>query len=357
MKSIPEKRPASPPPHKKILFMNGNSRLIRALWSAECDEKAARYGFEVAIPARDRDLPAETWPQLLPEYDGVITSWGSPVCTAELLARAPRLAIVGHAAGSAAAVTDDSTYRTAVRVVTANPVMAETLSEWCVMMLLIAQRRLTQYAKFRPGERCDWTKNAGFPDLGKLAIGLWGMGDITRALLKKLSVFRTGGILVFSEHADSGEIRAAGAEKASGFDELLRRSDLLVCLAGMTPRNCRKLDAARLALLKDGSTVINPGRARLIDNEALFREVRSGRLSAILDVFEEEPLPPDSPWYALPGAILTPHSGAGCGRERYVPYILDRFHCFFSGRELSNCINAARFRTMTQEQCGREPTQ
>ena len=87
MKSIPEKRPASPPPHKKILFMNGNSRLIRALWSAECDEKAARYGFEVAIPARDRDLPAETWPQLLPEYDGVITSWGSPVCTAELLAR------------------------------------------------------------------------------------------------------------------------------------------------------------------------------------------------------------------------------------------------------------------------------
>ena len=76
MKSIPEKRPASPPPHKKILFMNGNSRLIRALWSAECDEKAARYGFEVAIPARDRDLPAEAWPQLLPEYDGVITSWG-----------------------------------------------------------------------------------------------------------------------------------------------------------------------------------------------------------------------------------------------------------------------------------------
>ena len=225
------------------------------------------------------------------------------------------------------------------------------------MMLLIAQRRLTQYAKFHPGERCDWTKNAGFPDLGKLAIGLWGMGDITRALLKKLSVFRTGGILVFSEHADSGEIRAAGAEKASCFDELLRRSDLLVCLAGMTPRNCRKLDAARLALLKDGSTVINPGRARLIDNEALFREVRSGRLSAILDVFEEEPLPPDSPWYALPGAILTPHSGAGCGRERYVPYILDRFHCFFSGRELSNCIDAARFRTMTQEQCGREPAQ
>lgn len=87
----------------------------------------------------------------------------------------------------------------------------------------------------------------------------------------------------------------------------------------MTPRNCRKLDAARLALLKDGSTVINPGRARLIDNEALFREVRSGRLSAILDVFEEEPLPPDSPWYALPGAILTPHSGAGCGRERTCP--------------------------------------
>lgn len=38
MKSIPEKRPASPPPHKKILFMNGNSRLIRALWSAECDK-------------------------------------------------------------------------------------------------------------------------------------------------------------------------------------------------------------------------------------------------------------------------------------------------------------------------------
>lgn len=353
MRSIVEKHPS--PPRGKILFMNGNSRLVNSLWNGECGKKAARYGFEVDIPARDRDLPAEVWPQLLPEYDGVITSWGSPVCTAELLRRAPRLGIIGHAAGSAVAVTDESTYRTPVKVVTANRMMAETVSEWCVMMLLVAQRRLTEYAKFRQGERCDWTKNTGFPGLGQLVVGIWGMGDVARALLKKLSVFRTGGILVCSGHADADDIRAAGGEKISDFEEFLKRSDLLVCLAGMTPGNCRKLDAARLALLKDGATVLNPGRARLIDNEALFREVRSGRLSAILDVFEEEPLPPDSPWYALPGALLTPHSGAGCGRERYIPYLLDEFDLFFSGRELPDCIDAARFRTMTREQCGREP--
>lgn len=354
MKSI-SVPPTASAANKKILFMNGSSRLVRSLWTAECDEKAACSGFQVDIPAREHDLPPEVWPRMLPEYDGVITGWGSPVCTAELLKCAPRLAIIGHAAGSAVAVTDASTYRTAVKVVTANKIMAETVSEWCMMMLLIAQRRLTRYAKFHAGERCDWSKNTDFPDLGNLVIGLWGMGDITRALLKKLSVFRTGAVLVSSGHAEAAEIQAAGGEKVAGFEELLQRSDLLVCLAGMTPGNCRKLDAARLALMKDGATVLNPGRARLIDNEALFREVRSGRLSAVLDVFEEEPLPPDSPWYALPGAILTPHSGAGCGRERYVPYILEQFRTFFSGGELSNCIDAARFRTMTWEQCGKTP--
>lgn len=346
--------PTAPVVNKKILFMNGNSQLVQSLWSAECDEKAARYGFQVDIPARERDLPPEVWPRLLPDYDGVITGWGSPVCTEKLLKCAPRLAIVGHAAGSAAAVTDDSTYRTAVKIVTANKIMAETVSEWCIMMLLIAQRRLTRYAKIRSGERCDWSKNTDFPDLGSLVIGLWGMGDITRALLKKLAVFHTGALLVHSEHANAAEIQAAGGEKAAGFEELLRRSDLLVCLAGMTPGNCRKLNADRLALMKDGATVINPGRARLIDNAALFREVQAGRISAVLDVFEEEPLPADSPWYTVSGAILTPHTGAGCGRERYVPYILDEFHRFFSGERLSGGIDAARFHTMTREQCGKE---
>ena len=75
------------------------------------------------------------------------------------------------------------------------------------------------------------------------------------------------------------------------------------------------LDARRLALLRDGATLINTARGALIDQDALVAELRTGRIDAVLDVTEPEVLPAGSPLYDLPNVVLTPHIAGALGVE------------------------------------------
>ena len=76
------------------------------------------------------------------------------------------------------------------------------------------------------------------------------------------------------------------------------------------------IDARRLALIPDGGVLVNTARSALVDTGALLAELRTGRLSAALDVFDEEPLPADSEWWRLPNVLLTPHLGARTWHSR-----------------------------------------
>jgi phosphoglycerate dehydrogenase-like enzyme len=77
------------------------------------------------------------------------------------------------------------------------------------------------------------------------------------------------------------------------------------------------ISAAQLARLRDGALFINTARAALVDEDALLSELQSGRISAALDVFATEPLPPDSPFRTLPNVILSPHA-AGHTTDTYL---------------------------------------
>lgn len=334
--------------NKKIVFLSLYKSFAERFWTSENLALAARYGFDVAIPAAAEDLFDPDWSALLEGCDGIITSWRSPVCTQKFLERAPEVKIIGHAAGSVVAVTDESTYRTGVAVTTANPVMAELVAEWSLMTTLIAQRNLAEYAQFGASE-LRWKSGRDFRDICGLTIGIWGMGDITRHLLRMLRVLHPGRILVFSEHSTAAELAALGADKAPSLEALLAESDIFHTLAGLTVRNLRRIGAAEFALLKEGAVFINAGRAGLTDEAALAAELRRGRIRAILDVYGTEPLPEDSPLRGLPNAILTPHNAGHDGTGRYIRFILEEFDRFFRGAPLLSEIDGKRFASMTNE--------
>lgn len=95
---------------------------------------------------------------------------------------------------------------------------------------------------------------------------------------------------------------------ASGLEELLARSEILVLLLPSTPATAKLLDARALALLPRGAVVINPGRGALIDDAALIAALDAGQVGhATLDVFRTEPLPPAHPYWAHPRVTVTPH--------------------------------------------------
>ncbi len=333
---------------KKILFMTASQRLTKMFWNEVCEKKAAEYGFEVDIPAADGDLTNPDWPKMAVGYDVIVTTWGSPVCTEAFLTGAPTVKVVGHCAGSAAAVVDETTYNPDVKITTSNPVMAEAVAEWSLMATQLAQRDMLRYATLRPGDVMDWPRGASMQDIKKMTIGLWGMGDTTRHLLKFLAPLRPGRILVASDHCPEEELAALGAQKAP-LEQLLRESDVFHCLVGVNDKNYMRIGAAEFAMMKDGATFVNGGRARLTDEAALIAALQTKRINAILDVFYEEPLPAGSPFYELDNVILTPHDAGFTGRDRFFPFLLDEFNRFFNGEKMQSEISKSRFLTMTNE--------
>jgi glyoxylate/hydroxypyruvate reductase len=105
-----------------------------------------------------------------------------------------------------------------------------------------------------------------------------------------------------------------GIERHAGeaaLDAVLARAEILVLLLPATPSTDGLIDAARLARLPRGARLINPGRGTLIDDAALLAALDEGRVGhATLDVFREEPLPPDHPYWAHPNVTVTPHIAA-----------------------------------------------
>ncbi|MBE1582678.1 NAD(P)-dependent oxidoreductase [Nonomuraea angiospora] len=113
-------------------------------------------------------------------------------------------------------------------------------------------------------------------------------------------------VLVSDPYATKADAEDLGTTPVP-LPDLLRRSDIVTLHAPSLPGTRGLLDADRLALLPDHATVINTAGGSLIDTDALTAECVSGRLSAILDVTDPEPLPIGSPLFGLPNVQLTPH--------------------------------------------------
>ena len=333
---------------KKILFINAFQKHYPMFWNEMGMAKAEKYGFQIDFPAKDGDVENIDWSKLLPEYDALITTWRSPVCSAEFLKNAPKVKVIGHCAGSVVAVVNESTFTTGVKVTGANSVMAEAVAEWSLLATLLAQRNLTCYAKLDRAGRMNWAEAYNMQDIKKMTIALWGMGDTTRHLLKFLAPLKPGRILIVSNHASEAELSAYGAEKAT-LDEALQNADVFHCLVGVTAENFERIGAKEFAMMKDGATFVNGGRARLTRENDLVAELQTGRINAILDVFSKEPFAEDHPFNDLDNVILTPHNAGFTGRDRFLPYILDEFDRFFRGEAMLSEVSSKRFATMTNE--------
>jgi D-3-phosphoglycerate dehydrogenase len=98
-----------------------------------------------------------------------------------------------------------------------------------------------------------------------------------------------------------------GVHPVEHLPELLGIADAVVLLTPLTEATRGMVDAAFLARMRDGALLVNAGRGAVVDTDALLHELESGRLRAVLDVVEPEPLPRDHPLWSAPGVTMTPH--------------------------------------------------
>ncbi|MBJ3775755.1 2-hydroxyacid dehydrogenase [Acuticoccus mangrovi] len=137
-----------------------------------------------------------------------------------------------------------------------------------------------------------------------------------------------------------------GVRSVHGLDALpdfLATSDILVVVLPQTPETTHLLDAKRLAMLPRGAKVINVARGAIIDEPALVDALASGQVGeATLDVFETEPLPADSPLWAMENVLITPHLASVASATSAAEQVIDTIRRFEAGEPLTNQIDVAR---------------
>jgi phosphoglycerate dehydrogenase-like enzyme len=279
---------------------------------------------------------------LLPQAEVLLTSWGCPTIDEKELGRASRLRAIVHAAGTVKQHVTKACFDRGLVISSAAAANALPVAEYTLAAILFANKQIfrlrDRYREIRSFRL--WSRE--LPGLGnyRKRVGIVGASRIGRRVLELLGPFDLEPLL-FDPYVDEAEARALGAEKLE-LDELLSRSDVVSLHAPALPETRHLLDARRLALLRDGATLINTARGALVDGAALERELVSGRIDAIIDTTEPEILPASSPLYVLPNVFLTPHVAGSVGSEtrRMADLAVGEVERFARGEPLRYAVRA-----------------
>ncbi|WP_236004808.1 hydroxyacid dehydrogenase [Nonomuraea antri] len=272
----------------------------------------------------------------LSQTEVLFTSWGCPPVTAEVLARAPRLRAIVHAAGSVKHHVTDAVWQRGIAVSSAASANAEPVAEFTLAAILFANKRVFDIARAYRDLRANADWDARYPGFGnyRRTIGVVGASRIGRRVIELLRPFDFE-VLVSDPYLHED----LGARKVD-LDELVAASDVVSLHAPDLPETRHMIDARRLAAMRDGATLINTARAALIDQDALTAELLTGRLFAVLDHTEPEFLPTHSPLYELPNVLVTPHIAGSLGGElaRMADLALDELSRYARGLPFAHGI-------------------
>lgn len=273
----------------------------------------------------------------LAQVDILLTGWGAPPLSERWLERLPRLRAVLHCAGSVKGLVSADLWRRGIRVSTAAEANAIPVAEFTLAAVIMAGKKAPFLAADARRNRQDWTYRTGRGRLSNfgLTVGIVGFSKIGRRVVDRLEQLSDITCLVADPFADHAEVAAAGGQLVT-LTELLPRVDIISIHAPQLPSTYHLIGSAELARLPDHATLINTARGSLVDTDALIAECLTGRLHAILDVTDPEPLPADSPLYDLPNVMLTPHIAGSLDSEilRMTDVALDELERLRNGRPL-----------------------
>ncbi|MGZ4706387.1 MAG: hydroxyacid dehydrogenase, partial [Acidimicrobiales bacterium] len=230
---------------------------------------------------------------VLAEADVLLGHWGCPTLTADVLARAPRLGLFAYAAGTVKWQVVDAVWDRGLIVTSAAAANAVPVAEYTVAMIVLANKGVPLFAARERDPDARVPLNRHISNLGK-KVGLVGASLVGRKVIEFLRSYELE-VAVADPFLDQSEADQLGVGLMA-LDELCAWCDVLSLHAPEIDSTRGMIGADQLALLHKGAFLINTARGRLVDHDALLAELQSGRLAAVLDVTDPEPLPADSPF-------------------------------------------------------------
>ena len=216
--------------------------------------------------------------------------------------------------------------------------MTGAMSEYVALQVLRLHRRDLEYSAQQAAGIWRELEHKNATDR---PVGILGFGEMGQDAGRKLKAF--GFDVAFWSRTERTVDGFAGYFGQAGLPALLGRSEILVCLLPLTAETEGILSARTFALLPKGAGVINAGRGGHLVEEDLIAALDSGRLSAaVLDVFRDEPLPAEHPFWRHPRIVVTPHIAALTNPPTAAPVILDNIRRFEAGLPLLNRVDPER---------------
>ena len=219
-----------------------------------------------------------------------------------------------------------------------DPWMAQAMSEWMLLAILRFHRQVPEYEAL---EREKIWKVLPAPETSERRVGVLGLGALGADTAKKVAAlgFDVAG-WSRSEKQIEGVTSYFGADQFTAF---LNRTEILCCLLPLTPATTGIINAETLAALPAGSFVINAGRGQQLVDEDLLAALDSGHVAgAVLDVFNQEPLPPEHPYWEHPKVQVWPHASAQSNADSAAEQVADGIRKVFAGQDPNNMVDRAR---------------
>jgi phosphoglycerate dehydrogenase-like enzyme len=278
-----------------------------------------------------RDNPAEI----------LVCAWKTPSLNSTLQpADLKSLRYVCYLAGSVRKLVPREFIQQGLMVTNWGNSISPTVAECTLLLILMALRRAS-YWSIAMHRDAAWKDASTYTQsLLDRRVGLHGLGAISQCLVPMLRPFTTH-IQAYSPSVPDAVFARLGVKRITSLEELFAASDVVVELAAATPGNYHMVKERHLRMIPDGGAFVNVGRGCVVDEDGLLRVAREGRLQIALDVYEQEPLPADSPFRGLPNVTLLPHLGGPTRDRRRDSGVLalKNLRAFLSGRPLEAVVS------------------
>lgn len=238
--------------------------------------------------------------------------------------------------------------RSNVQVTNSTGIHGPVVAEHAIAVLLALAKRLPQAMQYQAKKFWSqdqlWNERPRPREVAGSTVAVIGMGSIGGEFTDRAKALGMK-VLGIRENPAKG---AGGADEVftpAEVERVLPRADYVLLCAPVTPATTGIINAARLRIMKPDSYLINVGRGPLVDEAALLQALRDRQIAgAALDVFLEEPLPADSPFWQLDNLLITPHTAAVTERlwERHYRLIAENMNRYLAGQPLLNQVDKGR---------------
>jgi phosphoglycerate dehydrogenase-like enzyme len=294
------------------------------------------------------------WPEGVEPSEAAIKSLTEALAEAEvmlsppplplnLVEQVPKLRWLQLTSAGAEPVPESEIIRRVV-VTTSSGIHATSVGEYTIGMMIMLAKRWPRLFRAQVDHR--WVESIIPSELYGKTVGIIGMGHIGREVGRLAKAFGMRIIgLRRSASSRSGEPYGNEVLPADGLTYLLQQSDYVVLTVPLTKETQHLLGEEELRSMKETAVLINVARGAIIDEQALVRALTKGWIAgAALDVFEREPLPPESPLWDMENVIVSPHNAGGT--EIYALRAVDLFCAnlrrYLNGETLGNVVDPER---------------